>query len=195
MSTLRLPMSGRPVTAVLTALAALAMACIPAAAASASGSGPSVDFTPVQVSQAASAWTDGYLCLTNARSSCVSVQRGTAGNAVLGQDPVSRMVVDTNSDGYWEAEFKTYADGNGAFCLASTGLSVGAHASWQHCGANGTVWVLVPHNNGAYLESRYALDRGYLLVLTANGTTPFTQLYVNSPYAPGSIYWQTWTFR
>src|SRR5690242_18430056 len=103
MSTLKLPMSGRTVAAALTAWAAVAMACVPAAAASASGAGRSVRSAPVQISQAASAWTDGSLCLTNARSSCASVQLGTADNAVLGNDTVSRMVVDTNQDGYWEA--------------------------------------------------------------------------------------------
>lgn len=184
MSTLTLPISRRRIAAALTVLATIALACVPASAASASDSGRSM-------SQAASTWTDGYLCLTNASSSCVSIEPGSANNAVIFEDPVSRMVVDTNRDGYWEAEFRSI----GNFCLASTGLSVGARASWQHCGANGTVWVLVPHNNGAYLESRYALNRGYLLVLTANGTSNFTQLYLNSPYAPGSIYWQTWTFR
>src|SRR5690348_8588622 len=79
MSTLTLPLSRRRIAAALTALATLALACVPASAASASDSGRSV-------SQAASTWTDGYLCLTNASSSCASIEPGSANNAVIFED-------------------------------------------------------------------------------------------------------------
>jgi hypothetical protein len=174
MKSLRLPTAVRYLAAPVAALtlAAIGMASAPAALAASSG-----------------------LCLTNSRSNCVSLQLGTSGNAILNTDVLQRIiVVRSDSDGHSEAEFKWQGDPSENQCLADTGLSVGVNANFQNCGANGTVWVLVPHSNGAYLESRFALNRGELLVLTANSASHFTQLYVNSPADPGSVFWQTFSY-
>lgn len=143
-------------------------------------------------SQASASSAQGQICLTNASSNCVSIQLGTSGNAVLGSDPIIRNIVGTDGSGHSEAEIESAAFRGD--CLADTGLSAGVHANWQACGANGTVWILVPHTDGAYMESRFAFNRGITLVLTANAAAPGTQLYVRGPSNPGSPYWQTWTF-
>ena len=98
------------------------------------------------------------------------------------------MGEDSNGDEEEEIE-----DDNGeGLCLADTGLSFGADANWQACGANGTVWVRVPHSDGVYLYSRFALNRGVSLVLTSYGLGNGIPLFVADPIAPGGAYWQTW---
>lgn len=194
MSELRLRKSGRRFALLLTAptIAAFALVCAPAATASAPAAGTASGSAPAVASQALASSTRGEICLTNASNGCVSVQLGTTGNAILGSDVIYRNIVATDQAGHWEAEIESA--GFRGECLADTGLRAGVRANWQTCGANGTVWILVPHSNGAYLESRFAVDRGTLLVLTANATSPGTPLYVGNPSNPGSPYWQTWTF-
>jgi hypothetical protein len=201
MSDLRLRTAGRYFAVPITALtiAAIGMVCASAASASASAAGTAPASAAASravsasagASQASASSAQGKICLTNASNGCVSIQPGS-GNAVLGSDLIVRNVIGTDQAGHWEAEIESA--GFPGECLADTGLSAGVHANWQACGANGTVWILVPHSNGAYMESRFAVDRGTLLVLTANGTSPGTQLYVGNPSNPGSPFWQTWTF-
>jgi hypothetical protein len=162
-------------------IAAIGMAGLPAATAAASVAGPALASS-----------SEGEICLTNANSNCVSIQPGSAFNAVLGSQIIDRNIVGTDQAGHWEAEIESTAVPGE--CLADTGLSAGAPANWQACGANGTVWILVPHSDGAYMESRFAVNRGTLLVLTANSPTPGTQLYVGNPTNPGSAFWQTFSF-
>ena len=78
-------------------------------------------------------------------------------------------------------------------CLADTGLSPFVDAKFTACGANGTVWIVVPHSDGDYLYSRYSVDNGDPMVLTTepgNGNA----LYVYYPENSGSAYWQTWSY-
>jgi hypothetical protein len=202
MSNLRLRTVGRYFTVPMTALtiAAIGMAFVPAASASSAADtapDPAAAGRAVSASAGASLASAtsilGSICLTNASSNCVSVQSGSTGNAILGDDPIYRnIVVAKDTNGHSEAEIESA--GFRGECLADTGLSAGVHANWQACGNNGTVWILVPHSNGAYLESRFAFNRGVALVLTANAAARGTQLYVGNPSNPGSPFWQTWTF-
>jgi len=194
-------MAGRYFTVPITALAiaAIGMAYWSAASASASAAGTALARAAAGRTISASAGASkalpaparGFICLTNASSNCVSIQLGTSGNAVLGSDEIIRNVVATDQAGHWEAEIESVAFPGD--CLADTGLSAGVHANWQACGANGTVWILVPHTDGAYMESRFAVNRGILLVLSANAAAHGAQLYVGNPSNPGGP-WQTWSF-
>jgi hypothetical protein len=81
------------------------------------------------------------------------------------------------------------SDNQNGLCLADTF----GYAYLASCGANGTIWLVVPHNDGAYLESRYALDNGQTEVLTADPVADGARLYIYDPEQSGSPYWQTWT--
>ena len=74
------------------------------------------------------------------------------------------------------------------------GLRPGVGASWGPCGANGTVWILVPHSDGAYMYSRYSVDNHDAMVLTADPLTSGARMYVDIAANPGSPYWQTFTY-
>jgi hypothetical protein len=60
------------------------------------------------------------------------------------------------------------------------------------CGDNGTVWIVVPHNDGDYLYSRYTIDHGTPEVLTADPAQNGSELFVAAAAQSGSPYWQTW---
>src|ERR1700691_5212676 len=61
-------------------------------------------------------------------------------------DPEDEIVVEGESDD----------DTAAGDCLADTG----GYAFLTTCGADGTVWIVIPHSDGYYLESRYLLDNG-----------------------------------
>ncbi len=137
------------------------------------------------------------LCLSNADSYCLGIGPVEAGLlAAFLYDLANRIAgliiktIGKDSDGDDDDEIE---DDNGAgLCLADTGLSPGADANWQACGANGTVWVVVPHSDGDYLYDRFALDHGTSLVLTSNGLGNGIPLFLAGPVGPGGAYWQTW---
>jgi hypothetical protein len=84
----------------------------------------------------------------------------------------------------------------GTICLtnADTGLTPGVDATWQPCGADGTVWIEVPHSDGDYLYSRYSVDNEDSMVLTADPLENDAPLFVTIGANPGSAYWQTWSY-
>lgn len=55
------------------------------------------------------------------------------------------------------------------------------------------MWILVPHTDGAYMYSRYSVDRHIPKVLTADPLSFGASFYVREAAAPGSPYWQTFT--
>jgi hypothetical protein len=96
-------------------------------------------------------------------------------------------------------------------CLADTGLGAeGTPVSWQSCGANGTVWIESPDNNGGNFNfTRYSASNGCSIaspgyystgdcavmstVDNHNGNGVFEDIFETYPYASGSEYYQDWT--
>jgi hypothetical protein len=137
------------------------------------------------------------LCLSNAHSYCLGIGPVEAGLlAAFLYDVLNRVagvIIKTVSKEPNGDDDDEIEDDNGfGLCLADTGQSSGVDANWQACGANGTVWVVVPHTDGDYLYSRFALNRGKSLVLTSNGLGNGIPLFVAAPTGPGGAYWQTW---
>jgi hypothetical protein len=86
------------------------------------------------------------------------------------------------------------AEDNAGECVEDTGETTGDDASFGTCGANGTVWILVPHGGGYYLKSRFAEDHGNIsMVLSVDPLSNGAPVYVAAPANPGSPYWQTFT--
>jgi hypothetical protein len=104
---------------------------------------------------------------------------------------IKKKVEDPGDD---DEEDEIVEEGNTSLCLTDTGLSTGVDAKWAACGANGTVWIWVPHGNGFYLKSRFAANRGKSLVLTVDPLSNGSKIYVASPANSGSPYWQTFTY-
>jgi hypothetical protein len=96
-------------------------------------------------------------------------------------------------------------------CLGDTGLgNQGTPVSWQPCGANGTVWIESPDNNGGDFNfTRYSADHGCSIaspgyystgdcaVMTTvdneNVNAHWADIFEIEPFAPGSEYYQNWT--
>lgn len=148
---------------------------------------------------AAPAVSDGHICLTNANAYCFweAVISGTT-VAIISKiiDKILEVIKkpegeDPNGDDQDEIED---ADDT-SLCLADAGLRAGAGATFQPCGANGTVWILVPHSDGAYMYSRYSVDNGNPMVLTAVGPlTNDEHLVLEIAAQAGGADWQTWTY-
>ena len=106
-----------------------------------------------------------------------------------------KWVSKGSGDGGQEGEEQdtgSAGDGNpdANLCLADTG----GYAYMTSCGANGTIWIAIPHNDGYWLYSRYTVNQGHAEVLTSNTTADGTRLYVTiSDSSPGGP-WQTWNW-
>jgi hypothetical protein len=140
------------------------------------------------------------LCLANANGSCVGVPVEDIINNtldVIGKIAPYILIYLTwrdkgKGDGGEEGEEQDEgASGDGdpdaGLCFADTG----GNAFMTACGANGTIWVAVTHNDGDYLYSRYTVNQGHSEGLTAQGTNPGTRLYVTVTGGPD---WQTWNW-
>jgi len=76
--------------------------------------------------------------------------------------------------------------------------------TWEPCGANGTVWIEEPDNNGGnYMFDRYSINNGCTLVypgydspgpcmVMSSVTTNDTNAFVDYPEAPGGAFYQDW---
>jgi hypothetical protein len=100
----------------------------------------------------------------------------------------------TNDGGQQGEEQDTGSAGDGdpdaGLCLADTG----GYAYMTSCGANGTVWIAIPHNDGYWLYSRYTVNNHNPEVLTSSSTADGTRLFVElSDSSPGGP-WQTWNW-
>ena len=75
---------------------------------------------------------------------------------------------------------------------------------WTPCGANGTVWIEEPDNNGGnYMYDRYSIDNGCTLVypgydssgpcmVMSSVATNDTNVFTDYPEAPGGSFYQDW---
>jgi hypothetical protein len=100
----------------------------------------------------------------------------------------------TNDGGQQGEEQDTGSAGDGdpdaGLCLADTG----GYAYMTSCGANGAVWIAIPHNDGYWLYSRYTVNNHNPEVLTSSSTADGTRLFVElSDSSPGGP-WQTWNW-
>jgi hypothetical protein len=143
------------------------------------------------------------LCLANADASCVGVPVKDIADAVIaiiGQAPAWILIYwkwksEGNKDGGQQGEEQdTGSSGDGdpdaGLCLADTG----GDAFMTSCGADGTVWIAIPHNDGYWLYSRYTVDEDDSEVLTSNTTGDGAQLFVTLSDANAGGPWQTWNW-
>jgi hypothetical protein len=138
--------------------------------------------------------SESELCLTNADSYCMTVDPvGLAGLIVATANFIFDIWIQVRK-GTYQGKHEKYAqielqDNQNGLCLADTF----GDAYLASCGANGTIWLVIPHSDGAYLESRYTVDNGIPEVLTVDPLYSGSELYVYAPEQPGSAYWQTWS--
>jgi hypothetical protein len=108
----------------------------------------------------------------------------------------------------WQGYLEYDGDPGGA--PANTNLCMAAAETfsvavrWEPCGANGTVWIEEPDNNGGnYMYDRYSIDNGCTLVypgydsagpcmVMSSGATNDTNVFVDYPEAPGGAFYQDW---
>lgn len=159
---------------------------------STSGSGAMQDFQDSSGSE---------ICLTNKDAYCTSIDPGTVKtviDAILHAVDVIIIYRDIyqgrDDQGDDEEEEQVEGEEGGGtddegLCLADTG----GYAYLASCGADGTVWIVVPHTDGDYLYSRYTVDEGNSMVLTADPVTNGARLFVAIAAQPGSADWQTWS--
>ena len=144
------------------------------------------------------------LCLANANGSCAGVDS----DAVLAAVVAFYLGLPKYIELYWK--WKSMGEGDGGqegeeqdtgsddggsdpdagLCLADTG----GNAYMTSCGANGTVWIAIPHNDGYWLYSRYTVDEDHSEVLTSNTTGEGAQLFVTLSDANPGGPWQTWNW-
>jgi hypothetical protein len=144
--------------------------------------------------QPASAYSTDTVCLTNANNYCVGISHEAAvwiADALPEIVAIILMYINKDNDGDNEDELVDSSTGQ---CLTDTGLSPGVDARWGPCGANGTVWIWVPHSDGYYLYSRYSVDDHKSMVLTVDPLSNDAPMYVDIGANPGSAYWQTFSY-
>jgi hypothetical protein len=136
------------------------------------------------------------ICLSNDNNACI-----TADDAELIVSVVSVVIAGISlwiqiKRGLYKAKHRNGSfqqleleDNQNGLCMADTG----GYAYLTTCGADGTYWFVVPHNDGAYLESRYEDGLGVSDDLTADPVANGARLFVSGPAQSGSPYWQTWT--
>lgn len=108
----------------------------------------------------------------------------------------------------WQGYLEYDGDVGGA--APNTGLCLAAAQTfsiavrWEPCGANGTVWIEEPDNNGGnYMYDRYSIDNGCTLVypgydssgpcmVMSSAATNDTNLFTDYPEAPGGSFYQDW---
>lgn len=186
----------------LVAIVATAAGCMTAANAAPASARPAASVRQaVDVQPAAYAQPNGGadLCFTNDTVYCVGVDSMTIFVVVSGTITTGASVITVvltwiaikNSQKQDQGEEKSDGPDDTGLCLAATG----GDAYMTSCGANGTVWIVVPHSDGDYLESRYSVDNGLSSkMLTAYPLAQGYSLYVYPPEQPGGDYWQTWSW-
>jgi hypothetical protein len=181
----------------LIASAATAVACVttaPASAATQTAATPAAA-TAGSARTAPMDSSETTICLTNSNSYCMVTfdVEGTIA-IVIASYPIIKDIWAVITKGVYKGKHEKYAqieleDNQNGLCLADTF----GDAYLASCGADGTIWLVVPHSDGAYLESRYTVDNGIPEVLTADPLSNNSLLYAEAPANPGSPYWQTWT--
>jgi hypothetical protein len=136
------------------------------------------------------------LCLSNENNACITADQAevvlTGIGVIIGAISLWIQIRKGTYQGkHRKGSFQQLEleDNQNGLCMADTGGYVYLTA----CEANGTYWFVVPHNDGAYLESRYEDGRGVSDDLTADPVSNGARLYVHAPANSGSAYWQTWT--
>jgi hypothetical protein len=141
------------------------------------------------------------ICLTNKDAYCTSIDPGTIETVIHAIGEFVDVILifkhikqgDDNQGDDEEEEQVEGEEGGGTddegLCLADTG----GYAYLASCGADGTVWIVVPHTDGDYIYSRYTVDEGRPMVLTADPVTNGARLFVAIAAQPGSADWQTWS--
>jgi hypothetical protein len=171
-------------------------------------------------------------CLTNDHPECVSLTgteiaiivgttAGVASNVITGAGKVAIVFLVKKFLSWWDGPgnhtptrlwsgyYEDGGDSGGAgantnLCLADTGLA--DSITFQPCGADGTVWIEEPDNNGGnYNFSRYFVDNGGCVinypgydsggicaVMTAGPLTQGDPLYLALPEPGGGPDWQDW---
>jgi len=144
------------------------------------------------------------ICLTNANTYCVGFDFKTVLDAAVEIANLGIIIwviinkgkkSDNPDKGDDDEELKVANEANGegvdaGLCLAATG----GLAHYTTCGANGTVWVEVPHSNGHYLVSRWSLDHGNPnSTLSIDPLRADSDMFVYTPQSPGSPFWQTFS--
>jgi hypothetical protein len=145
--------------------------------------------------QPASAEENGAVCLTNADSYCLGIGPHEVIEIVGAAIDVIIFILDKvgdDNDGDQEDEMEDENDTN--LCLTDTGLTPGVDAWLGPCGADGTVWIWVPHYDGYYLYSRYSVDNGDAMVLTVDPLSNGAAVYMDIGANPGGPYWQTFSY-
>ena len=172
----------------------------------------------------------GYECLTNDSGKCVSVTSGVitvvegtiagvSSLVIYKYGGIAIVILRKYFKGWfysgkhklWSGYYEDGGDTGGAgantnLCLGDTSFT--APITFMPCGANGTVWIEQPDNNGGnYNYDRYFLDNGShyceigwpgytsegnCMVMSANSLKNGAALYVDYPEAPGGGLYQDW---
>jgi hypothetical protein len=194
----------------------------------------SIQTEPASQTRRVTAAADPYEeCLTNYPNQCVSLT-GTEIEIIAGTtaDVASRVISGSgkvaivylykkfvawyrgpgnHTKSLWSGYYEDNGDSKGAgantnLCLGDTSFT--APITFMPCGANGTVWIEQPDNNGGnYNYDRYFLDNGShpceiaspgytsegnCMVMSANSLKNGAALYVDYPEAPGGGLYQDW---
>jgi len=203
-----------------------------AAAGTVSAVTTSIQTEPASQTRRGTAAADPYEeCLTNDSTKCVSltgnlaiiVDGTVAGVATIATVKAIVFLKKVFEGWYyhvtsakhkltlWSGYYEDDGDSGGAgantnLCLADTSFT--APITFQPCGANGTVWIEEPDNNGGnYNYDRYFLDNGSdlcdigwpgytsagnCMVMSANSLTNGAPLYVDYPEESGGGLYQDW---
>jgi hypothetical protein len=179
------------VTAIAVSVPASPASAAPAAQVSAT---TAVRASAVTMSNAPATPAANTICLTNKNSYCLGINPGDAVVIAAVLDFIARMYeIYKGKDNNEDNEDELVDSSNGK-CLTDTGLNVGDRAWWGPCGANGTVWIWIPHSDGYYLFSRYSINNGYPLCLTVDPLSNGAAVYLYVAENPGSAYWQTFSY-
>jgi hypothetical protein len=150
-----------------------------------------------------------------------STVAGVASNLITGAGKVAIVYLVKKFLGWWDGPgshtptrlwsgyYEDGGDSGGAgantnLCLADTELATSI--TFQPCGANGTVWIEEPDNDGGnYDFSRYFVNNGGCVinnpgydsgglcgVMTAGPLTNGTPLFLATPVGSGTADWQDW---
>jgi uncharacterized protein YuzB (UPF0349 family) len=108
----------------------------------------------------------------------------------------------------WQGYLEYDGDAGGAapntsLCMAAA-ETFSVDVTWAPCGADGTVWIEEPDNNGGdFLFDRYSLDNGCSLaypgqdssgpcMVMSSVATNDTNVFVDYPNGPGGSFYQDW---
>lgn len=212
---------------VITLAAATAIASVPAGAATSRQ--PAI---ASQARQSAFSIPSGaeYECLINDPGVCLGQEVAnvleTAGGGVLATVIVASGIYvkkvflgwwnNTGSGKHtsgkdtklWQGYLEYDGDAGGAgpntsLCMAAA-QTFSVDVTWEPCGANGTVWIEEPDNNGGnYMYDRYSINNGCTLkypgydssgpcMVMSSIAANDTNIFVDYPNAPGGSFYQDW---